>query len=348
MRNGQAVAFGGVVAVDRVEVFEHQEGRAGRAGRRHEAGRSEVVGQRRSVDLAQAAHGPFADRPSAAPAFAFDVEPARQLHFETPGLAALPAGLGEEVGGGGERVGGVVHQVALAVTVAIDGEALEGGGHELCVAEGAGPRADQALGRDVTGLQDAHGGIQLAAEEGLAPAVAGQRAECLHQRVLAQALPEVALHTPDRHHSRRLDAEALLHARQRVRVLPQHGLSLLHALVVDQAAEVVPDRCAELGLVVELLDHAHVGHHTSREQSVAGFGDAGRAGFALQAVEAAGEVGRGGGGGLCEGWQGYCQGCGEEDRWQLKHVGKGNPVDGSMLLGVSVRAETVPAGGLAT
>ena len=77
-------------------------------------------------------------------------------------------------------------------------------------------------------------------------------------------------------------------------MLTQHRLALLHALVIHQPAEVVPDRHLELGLVVELVDHAQVGHQATRERTVGGFRDTGCAGLALQAVDAAAEVGRSG------------------------------------------------------
>ena len=45
----------------------------------------------------------------------------RHAHFLQPGLAALPAEADQEIGGGGERVGNAVDQIAAAVAVEIDG-----------------------------------------------------------------------------------------------------------------------------------------------------------------------------------------------------------------------------------
>ncbi len=306
MRDRQAVALGRVVAVDRIEVAQHQEGRPLRARGREQAGGTRARGQGRAVDAGHAALGPVAHRALGAAAFAAGVEVARQFHLEAPGLGRLPTRLDQEVRGRGQRIGRAVHQVGFAIPIEVHCEALESAGHELRVAERAGPGTHEALGRDVARLQDAHRGKQLGAKVTLSAAEAGQCAQRLHQWRFAQRLTEVALHTPHRDHRGRVHAITFLHALERVGVKREHGLALGHALLVHEAGEVVPDGGAELGLVVELVDHGHVGLKPLREAREGDFAHAHRAGRRAQAGQAILEFtrrwGRGGGRrGLCPG-----------------------------------------------
>ena len=170
--DGQGVAFGGVVAVDGVEVAKHQKGRAARAGGQHEPGRGVAAAQRAAVDAGDATGAPAGQRLLVAAAGVAGVEAGRQAHFVAPGFAFTPAGFFEEVGGGGQRIGHAAHQVTPAVVVEIHREAQEGGGHELGVAKGARPRAGELLGLHVAGIDDLERIEKLAPEVSLAAAVA--------------------------------------------------------------------------------------------------------------------------------------------------------------------------------
>src|SRR5476649_1074895 len=94
-------------------------------------------------------------------------------HFLQPWLAALPAEADQEVGGGGERVGDAVGQIAAAVAVEVDATLEIVGGGELHTAEFTSPVADNVDGRIAT-LDKAQGIEQLRAEEIAAPAVIGE------------------------------------------------------------------------------------------------------------------------------------------------------------------------------
>ena len=202
------------------------------------------------------------------------VEAGGQAYLDAPRQAALPAAAPEEVGGRGQGVAAVVDQVAAAVAVEIDRQALVGGGHELGVAESAGPRTVEALGGDVAALEDAQGGEELALEVTLAAPEAGQRAECLDQRVFADDAPEIAFDAPDGHHRRRIDPVGSFDALEDRGMLGQVGLAVGDALVVDEARQVIPDRQPEFRLVVELFDDREVGLGAARVSLVAGWLDA--------------------------------------------------------------------------
>ena len=135
-------------------------------------------------------------------------------------------------------------------------------------------------------LQDAQGRKEFLLEESLSATMTGQGAQGLQQRVLAEGLPEIALHPPDRHHRGRVDAKALLHLAQGGRVPFEQQLAFGDTLFVDQARQVVPDGQAELGLVVQLFDHAHVGREIARQAGVGVGADARGARRCLQSVEA--------------------------------------------------------------
>ena len=82
-------------------------------------------------------------------------------------------------------------------------------------------------------------------------------------------------------------------------MLAHRGAAFLDPLVVDEEAEIVPDRRLELGLVVHQLEDLHVGLHAG-DGGVEGLaGHALGDGLAFEAGEAGAEIGlrRGGGDG---------------------------------------------------
>jgi hypothetical protein len=141
------------------------------------------------------------------------------------------------VGGGGERVGHAADQVAPAVAVEVDRGLEEGAGHELRVAEGAGPGAGEPARLDVAVGEDAQRRDQLAAEERLAPALAGQRRErAHHQRRLPKRLPKL-LSTPQTATTVcRIDAVARLDTRPACRPLREHRAAVGDALASTRPA----------------------------------------------------------------------------------------------------------------
>ncbi|MCY1405482.1 hypothetical protein D9M71_207210 [compost metagenome] len=183
----------------------------------------------------------------------------RHLHLVAPVCPRDPAGFAQVVGGGSQGVGYATDQIAVPVAVEIHGDARVGARHELRLAEGAGPGAGDLGGTQVTLLQQLEGGEEFAAEECLAPPMAGQGGQRGEQRTLAGDAAEIALHAPDGDHRVLVHLVALGDAFQQVVMLRQHGPAIGHPLLVHQPGEVVPDRRDEFRLRVEQVQHAEVG-----------------------------------------------------------------------------------------
>ena len=289
--NGQGVAFGGVVGIDRVVVAQHQERRAVAPGRQqHRAAR---IGwrDRRTINAGDATRDPVRLRPALGSPGQRDIEAGRQFHLVAPRLAGAPAGALEVVGGGGQRVGDAGHQVTATVAVAIHGDARIGAGHELGLAEGAGPGTGEVRVDQVAGGQQRQQGQEFAAEELLAPAFAGQGGQRHPQRALAGNPAEVAFHAPHRDHGFGIHAVLVCDARQQFAVRFQHRAAIVHALLVDQPGQVIPDRGGELGLGVEQGQHAVVRPQVGGQAREAGRIDAARGGLRLHRRQAALEGG---------------------------------------------------------
>jgi hypothetical protein len=218
------------------------------------------------------------------------------------GLAVRPLGNPQKVRRGGDGIGDRIDEVAAAVAVAVDGEALVGGGHELGLAEGARPGPVEARGIDVAALDDLQGRHQLALEE-VAAAVVGadQRGEGLHQRHLAEVLAEIGFDTPDRRDGVAVDAVAAFRVDERLRMLAHGGLAVVHPLLVHQGGHVVPDRRLELGLGLGEFEHLLVVADAGRGRAEGLGGDALRRRLGLQVREAILEVGAGRSGARQEG-----------------------------------------------
>ncbi|MCW0425722.1 hypothetical protein NB713_003665 [Xanthomonas sacchari] len=163
------------------------------------------------------------------------------------------------------------------------------------MAEGAGPGPGQAFGAQVAGLQQLQQREQLAAEERLAAAFAGQGQQRHQQRTLAGDAAVVALHAPHRDHRLRVDTVLLRHLREQVAMRGEHGATIVDALAVDQAGQVVPDRRGELGLCVEQRQHARIRLQAGGEAVEGRLGDARLRRGRAQTGHATGEgrIGRG-------------------------------------------------------
>ena len=153
---------------------------------------------------------PFVERRAAFPV----VEALRDQHLEAPGQAVLPAFLAEIVAGRADHVRHVAPDVALAVAGEVDGVVHEVLRHELGLAHGAGPGADELVARDALVLQDFQRDQQFVAEVVVAVLGVGER------RQRADRVPFVLhravgrFHSPDRQDDPALDLEALLHRRR--------------------------------------------------------------------------------------------------------------------------------------
>ena len=288
-RDGQRIAFGRVVRIDRVVVLEHEERRPRHAGRHQHRCCAVIRGQRLPVDAGDPLRDPLRQWLAVGAAGLRDIEACRQLHFVAPRLAGAPAGLHQIVRGRGQRVGNAVDQVASPIAIEVDRDAFVRAGHELRVAERPGPRSGQPVGTDVAGLQQLQRGEEFAAEERLSPAEARERRQRHQQRPLAEHAAVVALHAPHRDDGGGIHAIGLRYPAQQFGVRSQHGLSIAYALLVDQGRQIVPQRRGELGLRVQQVQHAHVGGQALGVRIEAGRRDALLLGDAAQAGHAGGE-----------------------------------------------------------
>ena len=289
--DGQGVAFGGVVGIDRVVVAQHQERRSVAPGRQQHRAAHVRRRDRAAVDAGDAARDPVRKRPATGSPGQRGVETGRQLHFVAPRLARAPARAPQVVRGGGQRVGDAGHQVTATVAIAIHRDARIGAGHELGLAEGAGPGTGEVRIGQVAGGQQRQQGQELATEELLAPSLAGQGGQRHAQRALAGDPAVVAFHAPHRDHGFRIDPVFGGDARQQLAVRGQHRPAIGHALLVHQAGQVVPDRGGELGLGVEQRQHAAVRLQVGGQPRELGRIDAARGGLRLQRRQAALESG---------------------------------------------------------
>jgi 3-hydroxyacyl-CoA dehydrogenase / enoyl-CoA hydratase / 3-hydroxybutyryl-CoA epimerase len=139
-----------------------------------------------------------------------------------PRLARPPAVGAQVVGGGREHVGDAADQVAPAVAIEVDGEALVVGSEELGLADLAGPGAAHLRGAQVAAVDDPQRRHQLVLEHLGAPAVIGERRQRADDRHSAGIGAEVALKPPDRHQDRPRHAVLPLDAGQQVGVAAQH------------------------------------------------------------------------------------------------------------------------------
>ncbi len=263
MRDGQGVALGRVVAVERVEVAKDQKRRPLATGGQDQSGLPVAAGPGPSVGAAHPSTRPFADR-DLVPPVRLPVETGGQHDLHAPGFTRAPAGAPQVIGGRSERIGDAVHQVAPPVAVEIHGQAPEGRGHELGMTEGPGPGTHQPLGRHMTALKDLQGGEQLAPEERLTPAETGQRGQGGHQRPPTDGPAVIGFHSPDRHHHGRIDPELALDGGQRLAPLGESRPAVRHPFLVHQTGHIVPDRGTELGLRVEKPDYVHVRGQSAR------------------------------------------------------------------------------------
>ncbi|MNG02501.1 hypothetical protein D3C84_855320 [compost metagenome] len=104
-----------------------------------------------------------------------------------------------------------------------------GGGDELGLAHGAGPRAFHGVGLDITVLQDLQGRDQLRLGKSRAAAFISQGGQGADHRFVALELAEVAFHAPHRHQHVAINAIALFDLAQQFSVFFQQALAIANA-----------------------------------------------------------------------------------------------------------------------
>jgi hypothetical protein len=171
----------------------------------------------------------------------------------------LPAVLFQIVGGRGDQVGGVVDNVASAVTVAVDGVALERRRHELRRPECAGPGAAHLLRPEVAAVEDFQRGEEFILEIGLTAADAGERCGGIEHAAIAHLGGVIGLDAPDRRHRVAVDAIGLFRGVELRLVFGEDLAALGKTIVVHEDIEIVPDRLGEFGLRIHQIHDPQVG-----------------------------------------------------------------------------------------
>ena len=146
----------------------------------------------------------------------------------------------------------------------------------------------------VTVLEQAQEGEELAAEEGLAASVTGQRGQRA-QHLAAPGDPAVvAFHAPDGDDGGGVNAVGRLDPLQQPGVPGQHGLAVGDTLRIDQTGQVIPDGGGELRLRIEQFQHLRIGYQAICQASEVASLDTGRRRRREQRLQA-GVEGRSGG-----------------------------------------------------
>ncbi|MNX63084.1 hypothetical protein D3C86_940730 [compost metagenome] len=264
MGDGQCVAFRRVVGIQRIEIARYQKRRAFPARRQQQAGRRLASGQGLSVHARHALPGPCRHRTLVLAPRARRVQPGGKAHFIAPGQLWIPARALQEVGGGRQRVGHAIDQVAAAIAIEINRQPQIGRRHELRLAECARPGPHQTFRCDVLVLDDFQSGEEFAPEIRLPTAKARQRGQGRQQGPAPQRAAEIAFHAPHGRDGGRVDAVARRRARQ-LRLPPRHArLAVRHPLVIHQARHVVPDGRLEFGLRIQQINDRHIGRQPGR------------------------------------------------------------------------------------
>ena len=153
--------------------------------------------------------------------------------------------------------------IAPAVAVEILRELEIRRGHELRLAEGAGPGSLQPFELDVAAVDDLEGAEELLAEERRAPRIVGERGERRDRRAHAGEASEVRFQSPHRGDDPWLHAVLLADRAQEVVMLGVHLLSGLERTARQPALEIRREVECELGLraiaLQNLLDWLDLG-----------------------------------------------------------------------------------------
>src|SRR5437764_4272944 len=144
--DGERIGFGRIVFHDDAEILQHQKARALRPRRYQQIGAVFAAREGLAAGAPDAQALPLPHREDTRAVSEQEIETRRHHDLVAPGLTAYPSVLLEIVRGGSHHVGYGIDDVAAAVTIEIDGIALERSWHELGRTERVRPRALEVLG----------------------------------------------------------------------------------------------------------------------------------------------------------------------------------------------------------
>ena len=180
---------------------------------------------------------------------------ARHGDFLQPRLAALPADALEVIGGGSERVGRALDQIAAAVAVEVDAVFDVIGRRELHAAELAGPVAVHFVEPLIAALDDAQRIHQFGTEMIAAPAVISKRRQRRQNLELAEQRAVIAFQAPDGGDDLRRHAIGLLDATKQRLMFFHLGDAVRDAGAGEQALGEIEESSLEDALAGIAFDH---------------------------------------------------------------------------------------------
>ncbi len=179
-------------------VGEGQERRPARAAGQQQLGGGDRVPRPRHLRRRPArAEGRPSRRDALLPLGQPIVEAGGQDDLRLPGLARLPAGLGQQIGGRGQGVGRRAPDVPLAVSVPVHGGGQEGLGFELGLTHGAGPGALELGAAGLAGGDDLDQGGDLGLRPSPPSALCGKGGQGAQDVEVAHDRAEAGFHGPD-------------------------------------------------------------------------------------------------------------------------------------------------------
>ncbi len=258
MTNGKRVGLRLIVAEDRTEVVEHEEGRPF-----YPLGHEElrlVAGSRKGLPadsndpkplpLAEGLVGPVAVAPG--------IEMLGQANLVAPCLAGAPMGHFQIARRRGERIGDRAPDIAAPVAVLVHGISRVGRRNELGVTHGARPRAVHGLVADIAVLQDLQRRNHLRPRELGLGAGAGQSRQRLNHVLVAGLGAVVRLHTPNGNEDVPVHAVFGLELIEQRLVLDELLLASRDPLGRDGAVDIFADGLLVFRLVVGGLDDLRI------------------------------------------------------------------------------------------
>ena len=186
-----------------------------------------------------------------------------EAHFLDPGFARAPAKILDEICGRANDIRNVLHKIAAAIVVVIDGVVEIMPGQELRLAKFTCPRADHLILAQIAFFDDHHRGFEFFAKEFPAPAIPSKSQQRTHDRQITHADAEVAFESPESRDDSAWHAKFFFGAREYCGVLLQIRAPRLIAILRRELAVELKERLIEEALLAITANDALIRRHTA-------------------------------------------------------------------------------------
>src|SRR5262245_52332850 len=122
----------------------------------------------------------------------------------------------------------------------------------------------------------------------------GKRRRRTDDRALADLRSIIGFHAPDGGDEVAIDSVSLFNGIERAAVFGENRLAILHAILIHQDVEIIPDRFGELRLGIEQIHDAQIGRQSRKARLEDRARNAAPLGLRPQAGETVAEIGGGG------------------------------------------------------